>query len=263
MKPRQNANPTPATLTHAKHQKCTSFFSKSSMNSWFQRVKHTNIWSPADQCYSGKVLFIKQDEKVSSDPESVTCCSSVWGKQPVLKVTRQLFGSSGPEWIICFISSFETQWQALTLSGECTKCTWVDFSPWKQAKLCIPKPSHALLRLNPPGSLALALSVGLSPTAWEWRRAMWRDTPASWHFVASKAPVTHLNPRRFTESRRLTGSQTLEDTGGLQGGFVATYLPPRYFLFHHHFNRKTGCCVLLFVAPQLETVHIMMITVWF
>lgn len=246
------------------------FFFFLSLNSsllspWFRRLKCTNI---RVQLINVKVRLWKSfvHQATWESPQwpwiTVTCwlvCSSVWGKQFVLKVTRQLFGSAGPEWITCLISSFETQWQAFTSSGECTKCTWAEFSPWKQAKLCIPKPSHALLRLNPPGSLVLRLSDGPSPTAWEWRRAMWRDTPASWHFVASKAPVTHLNPRRFTESRRLTGSQTLEDTGGFQEGFVATYLPPRYFLFHHHFNRKTVCCVLLFVALQLKIVQIMFV----
>lgn len=137
--------------------------------------------------------------------------TAVWGKQFVLKVTRQLFGSARPELMTRLVSSFETRWQAFTSSGECTKCSWVESSPWKQAKLCIPKPSHAPLRLNPPGPLALRLSGGDPPTAWEWRRAMWRDTPASWHPCGFKRSRLTLEPwtiygehgvDRFTNSGR-------------------------------------------------------------
>lgn len=78
-----------------------------------------------------------------------------------------------------------------------------EFPSWKRAKLYIPKPSHALLRLNALGSPALRLSDGPSPTAWEWHRTMWRDTPASWHFVLSKAAVTTLEPWTINSEQQL------------------------------------------------------------
>lgn len=122
---------------------------------------------------SGKVLAIKQHEESQQWPwiraQCVSgrfVCSSVWGKQFVLKVTCQLFGSARPEWITCFISSFETQWQAFTSSGECTKCTWVEFSPWKQAKFRIPKrsasPQSTWPSCSPTVRRAFADSLGMT-----------------------------------------------------------------------------------------------------
>lgn len=206
---------------------------------------------------SGKVLFIKQCEASQQWPWiTVTCwlvCSSVWRKHicsqsdsPAIWEFWSWIDYSPHFFFWDPVTSFHFNWGMYKMYVSWVPCLETGQAVHTKTISRCASPKSTWLSCSPAVRRLFTDSLGVG------RRTMWRDTQASWQFVASEAPVAHLNPRAFTESARLTGSQTLEDTGGLQGGFVATYLHTRYFLFHHHFNRKTVYCVLLFVCFSVD-----------